>query len=105
MASHLAVAAVGIKTPLELVEVATIEPVGEPVRFRVEWTVSTPLDLHQNDSGLLIKHPSILGSGAAGTVVQVGFDAKRLKIGDKVFGYSWRIQREKSHQQYCMADE
>ena len=48
--------------------------------------------MHQNDGGLLVKHPQILGDGVGGTVVEVGPDAKRLKVGDKVFGFSWRNQ-------------
>ncbi len=51
---------------------------------RVEWTASTPLDLHQNDGGLLVKHPQILGDGMAGTVVELGPKVKHLKIGDQV---------------------
>lgn len=52
--------------------------------MRVEWTASTPLDLHQADGGLLVNHPQVLGDGTAGTVVKVGLGVKRLEVGDKV---------------------
>ena len=63
---------------------ATIAPGQGEVRVRVEWTASTPLDLHQADGGLLVHHPQVLGDGIAGTVVEVGSGVKNLKLGDKV---------------------
>lgn len=105
MSTHLAVATVGIKAKLELIEVPTIQPTGNQVRVRNEWTASTPLDLHQNDGGLLVTHPQVLGDGTAGTVVEVGSDVKRLKVGDKVFGFTWRSQPEKAHQEFVTAEE
>lgn len=105
MATHTAVVTVGLKMPLETRQVPTITPKGDEVRMRVEWTASTPLDLHQNDGGLLVNHPQVLGDGSAGTVVEVGSDVKRLKVGDKVFGFTWREQKEKSHQEFCTAPE
>jgi NADPH:quinone reductase-like Zn-dependent oxidoreductase len=105
MSTHSAIATVAIKAPLGLVQVPTVKPTGEQVRVRVEWTASTPLDLHQNDGGLLVKHPQVLGDGTAGTVVEVGPDVERLKVGDKVFGFTWRTQSEKAHQEFCTAEE
>ncbi|KAF1841245.1 GroES-like protein [Cucurbitaria berberidis CBS 394.84] len=105
MSTHSAVATVGIKAPLALIQVPTIQPTGEQIRLRVEWTASTPLDLHQNDGGLLVKHPQVLGDTTAGTVVEVGPDVKNLKVGDKVFGFTWRNQAEKAQQEYCTAEE
>lgn len=86
MSTHLAVVTVGLRTPLETIHVPTIKPVEREVRVRVEWTASTPLDLHQNDGGLLVKHPQVLGDGIAGTVVEIGPGVQRLKTGDKVHG-------------------
>ncbi|KAK3202855.1 hypothetical protein GRF29_154g991660 [Pseudopithomyces chartarum] len=105
MATHKAVVMVGIKKPLSIADVPTVQPQGDEVRVRVEWTASTPLDLHQNDGGLLVQHPQRLGDGTAGTVVEVGPDAKRLKIGDKVFGFTWRNSQEKAHQEFCTTNE
>jgi NADPH:quinone reductase-like Zn-dependent oxidoreductase len=104
MSTHSAVATVGIKASLGLIHVPTVSPTGEQIRVRVEWTASTPLDLHQNDGGLLVKHPQILGDGTAGTIVEVGPDVKKLRVGDKVFGFTWRSPTEKAHQEYCTTD-
>jgi NADPH:quinone reductase-like Zn-dependent oxidoreductase len=103
--NHEAIVTVGIKAPLESLRVPTIHPTGSQVRVHVEWTASTPLDLHQNDGGLLVQHPQVLGDGTAGTVIDVGSEVKRLKMGDKVFGFMWRNQAEKAHQQFCTTDE
>ncbi|KAJ4990917.1 zinc-binding dehydrogenase [Stagonosporopsis vannaccii] len=105
MSTHHAVATVGVKAKLGLIEVPTVKPSKEQVRVRSEWTASTPLDLHQNDGGLLVQHPQVLGDGTAGTVVEVGPDVKRLNVGDKVFGFTWRTQAEKAHQEYVTVDE
>lgn len=105
MATHSAVATVGLKAKLGIIQVPTIKPTGEQVCVRVEWTASTPLDLHQNDGGLLVKHPQVLGDSTAGTVVEVGPEVKRLKVGDKVFGFTWRSQVERSQQEFCTVEE
>lgn len=105
MSSHSAVATVGIKAKLGIVQVPTVKPSGEQVRVRVEWTASTPLDLHQNDGGLFVQHPQVLGDGTAGTVVEVGPGVKRLKVGDKVFGFTWRSQVEKGQQEFVTVEE
>lgn len=105
MSTHSAVATVGLKAPLRIVQAPTITPTGEQVRVRVEWTASTPLDLHQNDGGLLVKHPQVLGDSTAGTVVEIGPETKRLKVGEKVFGFTWRNATEKAHQDFCTTEE
>lgn len=84
MSTHKAVATVAVRAPLEIIQVPTVKPVDREVRIKVEWTASTPLDLHQNDGGLLVKHPQILGDGVAGTVEEVGPMVRNLTIGDQV---------------------
>ena len=84
MSTHPAVVTTAIHGPLEILHVPTIKPGEGEVRVRVEWIVSTPLDLHQNDGGLLVKHPQVLGDGTAGTVVETGPGLKNLAVGDKV---------------------
>ena len=102
--THSAIATVARRT-LGIIQVPTIAPTGDEVRVRVEWTASTPLDMHQNDGALLVKHPQVLGDGTAGTVVEVGPEVKNLKIGDKVFGFTWREAKEKAHQEFCTSNE
>jgi NADPH:quinone reductase-like Zn-dependent oxidoreductase len=105
MPTHTAIATVGPKAPLAAIQVPTITPQANQVRVRVEWTASTPLDLHENDGALLVTHPQVLGDGTAGTVIVVGPDVKRLKKGDKVFGFTWRNRQEKAHQEFVTAEE
>ncbi|KAL2061822.1 hypothetical protein VTL71DRAFT_7200, partial [Oculimacula yallundae] len=106
MSTHAAVVTASIGGPLEILQVPTIPPTGDEVLVKVQWTASTPLDLHQNDGGVVVTHyPQVLGDGSAGTVVEVGPDVKKLKVGDQVFGFTWRSQKEKGHQEYCTAPE
>ncbi|KAG4431595.1 hypothetical protein IFR05_012921 [Cadophora sp. M221] len=101
MSTHAAVVTASLGGPLEILQVPTVRPTGDEVRVRVQWTASTPLDLHQNDGGVLVTHPQVLGDGTAGTVVEVGDGVTRLKVGDQVFGFTWRTQKEKSQQEFC----
>ncbi|RDL38848.1 uncharacterized protein BP5553_03188 [Venustampulla echinocandica] len=103
--THKAVVTASIRGALEILEVPTVAPGAGEVLVRVEWTASTPLDLHQNDGGLLVTHPQVLGDGTSGTVVEVGDGVKKLQVGDKVFGFTWREQKEKSHQEYVTVPE
>jgi NADPH:quinone reductase-like Zn-dependent oxidoreductase len=105
MSTHAAVVTVAMRAPLQVHQVPTVHPSEGEVRIRVEWTASAPLDLHQADGGLLVNHPQVLGDGIAGTVVAVSSSTKRLKVNDKVFGFTWRSQQEKAHQIYATAPE
>ncbi|TVY75771.1 Deshydrogenase mlcG, partial [Lachnellula suecica] len=105
MSTHAAVVMVAVRGALQVIQVPTIKPTADEVLVRVEWTASTPLDLHQNDSGLMVKHPQVMGDGVAGTVVELGPDVKKLKLGDKVFGFGWREQKEKAHQELATMPE
>jgi NADPH:quinone reductase-like Zn-dependent oxidoreductase len=75
---------VGVRAPLALIKVPTIKPGPGEVRVHSLWTASTPLDLHQNDGGLLVTHPQLVGDGVAGMVVEVGQGVERLNVGDRV---------------------
>ncbi|KAF2279441.1 GroES-like protein [Westerdykella ornata] len=101
--THLAVATPGPREPLILIQRPTVSPSSDEIRVRVEWVVSTPLDLHQADGGLLVKHPQVLGDSLAGTVVEVGDQVQSLKVGDKVFGFVWSSDQERAQQTYVTA--
>ncbi|KAF7545897.1 hypothetical protein G7Z17_g8819 [Cylindrodendrum hubeiense] len=99
-----AVALPGKRTPFVELVVPVYPPVAGEVVIRVQWTASTPLDLHRADGGLLIqKYPSLTGSGgAAGTVVAIGEggDLKGLEIGDRVVAFAFHGGKEANHQEY-----
>jgi len=84
MSTHKAIATVAIRAPLEIIEVPTVLPTGREVTVKVAWIASTPLDLHQADGGLLVKHPQILGDSVAGTVSEIGPEVQNLAVGDVV---------------------
>lgn len=121
MSTHAAVVTTSVRGPLEILQVPTVAPAADEVRVKVEWVASTPLDLHQNDGGLLVTHPQVLGDAIAGTVEEVGSEVENLVIGDKVciylvdiivldvslmvlkqqvFGFVFREQKEKAEQEY-----
>ncbi|KAF2743712.1 GroES-like protein [Sporormia fimetaria CBS 119925] len=103
MAYHSAIVTTALRAPLALIQVPTVPPAAEEVLVWVEFVASTPLDLHQNDGGLLVTHPQVLGDSVAGTVVQTGEEVEKkgiLKVGDRVFGFTWREQKEKGMQEF-----
>ncbi|KUJ06283.1 NAD(P)-binding protein [Mollisia scopiformis] len=105
MSTHAAVVTVAPRAKVDVIQVLTVKPVDGEVLVKVQWTASTPLDLHQNDGGLLVKHPQVMGDGIAGTVVELGPKVKNLKVGDQVFGFGWREQKEKAHQELATVPE
>ncbi|KAK3365311.1 chaperonin 10-like protein [Lasiosphaeria ovina] len=98
--THPAVVTTAPRAPLSIISCPTQAPGAGEVLVRVEWTSSTPLDLHRADGGLAItKYPFFMGSSFAGAVVALGpppptalpplRDAIReLHVGDKVFGFT-----------------
>lgn len=105
-ATHKAIATPGLRQPLVLIDVPTLSPEGNEVQIRVYWTVSTPFDLHQTDGGLLItSYPHVLGDSVAGIVTAIGPDVKNLNVGDLVFGFTFRSQKERGQQEIIVAPE
>lgn len=103
--THPAVVTVAPRAPLEIRELETPTPIDNEVKVLVQWTASTPLDLHQADGHLLVKPPQVLGDGIAGRVVSIGPNATHLKVGDNIFGFTFRTQKEKAHQIYAVGAE
>ncbi|KAH6663467.1 zinc-binding dehydrogenase [Halenospora varia] len=99
--THKAIISTGLRKPLTVQSVDTIPPLAGEVLIRIQWTASTPLDLHQNDGGLGFTYPGRLGDGAAGVVVALGEGVSDLAVGDQVFGFIWRSAKEKAHQEYA----
>lgn len=105
---HPAVVIVAPRAPLEMHQVDTIAPSTDEVLVRVDWFGSTPLNLHQADGGLLIKPPHIMSGCFASTVVQLGDlkdpslseSSKTLRVGDKVFGFTFQQEKHKPMQTY-----
>ncbi|KPM39032.1 hypothetical protein AK830_g7536 [Neonectria ditissima] len=112
-ATHQAVVTTAKRAPLSIIEVLTEAPEPGEVVVCVQWTASSPLDLHQADGGLLAQHPFILGGSIAGTVVAVGPNdsksekpnAAPLAVGDRVFGFTWEKQKQHSFQTYATVSQ
>ena len=104
--THKAVATPATRAKLILLDRATEPPEQGEILVRVAWASSTPLNLHQADGGLLVTHPYILSSDYGGEVVAVGGaddndpELHGIKVGDTVFGFAWRKDRERTHQEY-----
>src|SRR5256885_9704743 len=105
MSTHPAVITAATRASLEIYQVPTVPPSEGEVRVQVEWTASTPLDLHQADGGLLVKHPQVLGDGIAGLLSKSVKASSVSRSTTKVFGFTWRSQQEKAHQTYTTAPE
>ncbi|CAM1507142.1 Fc.00g067830.m01.CDS01 [Cosmosporella sp. VM-42] len=99
-----AVALPAKRTPFIAIPAPVKSPTAGEVVVRVQWTASTPLDLHRADGGLLIpEYPSLTGSGgAAGSVVAVGDggDLKGLQVDDRVMVFAFHGGPEANHQEY-----
>lgn len=102
--TQTAVAMTAKRSPLSSISVPVHPPQPGEVVIKVEWTASTPLDLHRADGGLLIKQwPSQAGGGgASGTVVAVADagDVKGLSVGDSVTSFAFHGGKEANHQEY-----
>lgn len=99
-----AVALPAKRTPFIALETPVHPPAEGEVVIRVQWTASSPLDLHFADGGLLIKdYPFLMGNGgAAGIIAAVGSggDLKGLKVGDSVTSFAFHGGKEANNQEY-----
>ncbi|KAL0474879.1 chaperonin 10-like protein [Neurospora intermedia] len=105
--THPAVVVTAPRAPLSIIQRPTDPPGPGEALVHVEWTSSTPLDLHQADGGLLIDLPYVAGSSFGATVLALGpADATtpaahhKLRVGDQVFGMAWREPRERGFQTF-----
>ncbi|KAI9668877.1 MAG: hypothetical protein M1831_000947 [Alyxoria varia] len=100
--AHTAIATPAPRAPLTTIQTPTIPPHADEVLVRVEYACSGLPDLHQADGGMLISsYPEVLGDALAGSVVSVGWAVTHVQPGDKVFGFAWRLRKEKAQQVYA----
>jgi NADPH:quinone reductase-like Zn-dependent oxidoreductase len=73
------------------------------VGIKITTTAINPVDHKMRDNDAFIKeYPAVLGSDAAGVVVDIGSGVKRLRIGDRVFFQGIIGNYDSStFQQYC----
>lgn len=99
-----AVALPAKRTPFIQLTTRVHPPSAGEVVIRVQWTASSPLDLHFADGGLLISdYPFLMGNGgAAGVVAAVGKDGdlKGLQVGDRVMSFAFHGGKEANNQEY-----
>ncbi|KAG0276263.1 hypothetical protein BGZ96_003394 [Linnemannia gamsii] len=99
-----AVALPAKRSPLVEISTPVHPPIAGEVVIHVQWTASSPLDLHRSDGGLLISsYPALQGSGGAvGIVAAVGSggDLKGLQVGDRVSTFAFHGDKEANQQEY-----
>ena len=107
--THPAVAITGVRQPLSIISEPTTPPSADQVLVHVQWTSSSPLELHEADGGLLLtpdNMPFILGGCYGGVVAALGpttansTTTRRLRVGDKVFGFAHAAPSERGFQTY-----
>jgi NADPH:quinone reductase-like Zn-dependent oxidoreductase len=102
--TQTAIASPARRSPLASLSVPVHPPGPGEIVVLVQWTASTPLDLHRADGGLgITAYPSLLGDGgAAGEIVAVGAggDLKGLTVGERVMVFAFRGPKEANHQEY-----
>jgi len=92
----------------DLQEVAVPEPSsvgGSEVRIQVAGSSVNPVDwkLIESDYVKAWSYPHVFGRDCAGTVLEVGADVRRLKVGDKVWADN--AQPEGCYAEYALLDE
>lgn len=79
-----------------------IEP--DEVSIKITATAINPIDWKMQETGAFIpEYPAVLGSEAAGEIVQVGSNVSDLTVGDRVFfqGILDKGYASSTFQQYC----
>ncbi|MBE3045577.1 zinc-binding alcohol dehydrogenase family protein, partial [Candidatus Bathyarchaeota archaeon] len=100
-ATHKAVAIPAPGQPLVIIDTPTVQPQAGEVLVRVQWTGSSPLDLHQAAGGLGVTEPNQrFGDTYAGIVAALGPDVTTLEVGDRVTGFAFEKPQHKAQQEY-----
>lgn len=99
--NHKAVVSPGARQPLAILDVPTAQPEAGEVLVRVQWTGSSPVDLHLADGGLFGPEPNqIPGDTFAGVVAALGPEVTTLKVGDRVAGFAFARPQYRAQQEY-----
>ncbi|KAK0481388.1 chaperonin 10-like protein [Armillaria novae-zelandiae] len=110
MTTHVAIAAIA-KGHFNEIHVPTEKPQHCEVLLKVEYALMVAFDTYVTDLGFATDtFPMVLGSNAAGTVVEVGPGVDDLKIGDRacdamrfryyVIAFAYQGSRSKAMQEY-----
>lgn len=89
-------------------EVPTPQPHAAEVQVKVGAVSVNPIDTYIRNGADFweLPKPYIIGSDVAGTVSAVGPDAKRFKVGDRVWGTNQGLLgRQGTFAEYCVTDE
>jgi NADPH:quinone reductase len=89
-------------------EVARPEPKGSEVLVHIGAVAVNPIDTYLRNGANYweLPKPFIIGCDLAGTVEAVGPEAKRFKVGDRVWGSNQGLMgRQGTFAEYCAADE
>lgn len=89
-------------------DLPTPEPVGAQVLVKVGAVSVNPIDTYIRNGANYweLPKPYILGGDVAGTVVAVGPEATRFKVGDRVWGSNQGLMgRQGTFAEYCAIDE
>jgi NADPH:quinone reductase len=89
-------------------ELATPQPKGSEVLVKVSAVAVNPIDTYIRNGANYweLPKPFIIGCDLAGTVTAVGGDAKRYKVGDRVWGSNQGLLgRQGTFAEYCAVDE
>ncbi|KAE8337106.1 hypothetical protein BDV24DRAFT_177973 [Aspergillus arachidicola] len=106
--THAAVVTFSKRAPLSILDVPTAPPEPGEVIVKVQWTASSPAELHQADGDLINGYPFILGCSFAGTIVALGPEdpnavpsqSSLLAVGDRVTGFASSQQKQNGFQEY-----
>ncbi|KAK0466201.1 chaperonin 10-like protein [Desarmillaria tabescens] len=102
MSTHVAIAAVA-KGQFDEVHVPTQKPQQGEVLLKAEYASMVAFDTYVTDLGYATDtFPVVLGSSAAGTIVELGPSVDDLKVGDRVTAFAYQGSRSKAMQEYSI---
>jgi NADPH2:quinone reductase len=98
----------GAPTNIQYGDLPTPDPKGAEVLVKVGAVAVNPIDTYIRAGGIKMNLPMpyIIGADLAGTVERVGPDAKRFKVGDRVWGSNQGLfGRQGTFAEYAAVDE